>query len=408
MRIAWIVALLTALTPLSGCLNSEQAPDELQDFSKETPKASTPKSIEIAEPRNSTFRSQLGTTFVLAPPPHQNGSVAGYDLPFSAAEWKPTSSGSDFLQSYLRVVPVGNVTGYMLLLFDGNNANAPYASIISMPYEFSSQLAVLPNSGKAAGGLATYSIFIEFENTPRLRAVAAIQGDGALLVDMMPGPPQDESALTEKTVRAESSRVIEPVPIGVGNGFAFDAYFHSASLGVFQGDFTYGDVVVSDTRIVPASADPLLDVTAHSPAQYAGWHYSNAIYLGYEAHGFWDASISGAQSVDYQGIVAQDRALFGTSTVETIAFGLPGYIGWGDSPSPLESQFHVDVSNVDNFEIFQFMDISLGATLQSLLGARGTYESAPYYGLLGEVPPTRGPDGSVVVNGPMPITLVGL
>lgn len=177
---------------------------------------------------------------------------------------------------------------------------------------------------------------------------------------------------------------------GSGRGSNTAVYMELASLVVLGYEVQSTDLLREER--LPVDLRPALtarDTTLGSSFPASAWHYSDGVFLGYEAHGTWDAVDTNPwAALDTGSLIAQDFAVPGASTAEFLAVGLPFFVvTGGGKPASVDARFDVLVTNVDELLIFEFVSLDLGVGLETLLGVQPMAFAGDFTALVPDVDP---------------------
>lgn len=200
--------------------------------------------------------------------------------------------------------------------------------------------------------------------------------------------PTGQPSITQQDILDAGAPEL-PAPAGSGTGVNV-AFYLDVNLAALLGIEAWTQSVVVEDRL-PNVGRPVVtarDVTLSTSFEGPGWSYGAGLYVGYEAHGVWEAAVdSRGQSIDARSVILEDLAPPAVWAVEALAVGLPFYFFQGEGPEGSSSSFRLLTTNVDVLEIMLFLQYDLGASLSDLLGRPGAQEASAFTGILGNIPP---------------------
>ncbi len=413
MRTAAVAACLLAATLLGGC--SSTPPEALPTSSE--PSSSATGQLLVAAPSQEV---DVSTVFQLDAQAAPGGALTSFLLTIPAGavqreEFTPTFAIERLTIGFVPLNPEAFPTGlesFGLLVFKLSDSDADLASAYTRGTTVGSTglgplLTPINEKATLSGQYLTLSTGL-LQDGDRIAIVIAADAEKAPLrlavrfmnrtVEFSEDPPQTLSDL-----RQPGGAVVVLPAYASGTGFQVAQYTQITSLFAFTGEATSGAVQVQDALPRQDIAATVRDVIVSAPGFDSGYSYATGAYLGYEAHGLWSAAgeLHGTP-VNARSIIAQDFALSTGVIAELLLLGLPVYTFIGDGAGPSDLAFHVQVANINEFQILQYAKLDFGMTGEQLTGKPGLEGGAAALGLAGNLPPTlllRESDTLVMVDG---------
>lgn len=194
-------------------------------------------------------------------------------------------------------------------------------------------------------------------------------------------PAEDVASFVAARGNATGARI---EPSGRGTGLDVGAYMELNLGAPIPLHYVYRTAATEiEGALVAGEAQPfvsLRDQTFRFGFDQAGWTSANGVYYASDGVGTWEAATDmHGEALATSGYVAE-TSVIGTTA---IVFGIPFYMHIAEGAGPAESAFsiQVDAVNANGFELVAVEQVSLGATLQDLLGLEAEVFSATFEGL---------------------------
>ncbi|MEK6985325.1 MAG: hypothetical protein AABX89_02955 [Candidatus Thermoplasmatota archaeon] len=397
-----LVACLLAASVLGGCAAKSE------ESTSSAPPASNVQELVLQAPpvpTNGSLEVGLSTVFRLDAASAPGGALTSFllTIPAGAVFEEEIFPGFTLERLALGFLPLNStpapetLESFSIFVFRVDETNADLVSAYIRPhFTGSSGIGPLQTPIDEAPSLAGDYVHLpnNLDEGTRIAVVVAIDGAAApvsLLLRFMDreiGFGEDPPTTVSDLVGPNDGLVSLP-PFATGTGVQYAAYSQITALFAITGEVQSGPVNIQDALPRQDIGATVRDAIISAPGPDRGYSYATGLYFGYEAHGLWsvEGNLHGTP-VEARSIIAQDFAPPTVGIIGILLFGLPAYVYIGEGSGASDAAFHVQVANVNEFQLFSYAKLDLGATLLELTGKPGLTGGSAFTGLAGNVPPS--------------------
>ncbi len=349
--------------------------------------------------RGSGSSSDGNEVFLFSSKTRPESALTGFTWQIPEAAIKPWgSTGSFQVLSFeiFPVVPVGSDTEldeWTFLLYHIQDGQAHLIlEALAPTVNMTNQLAVLPTQSTQSPPMEAVHVQTIGSDIEAGDEIAIVVGARSAQEDefgFLVRSGTGESLPEEPDDFVGDDPVLSLPPTGTGQGMQIAMYLNIHALAVIGLEAWTEAVDVSDRLFVDTRPIATArDVTIASSFDGDGWTIGSGFYMGYNAQGTWELESSfQGHELDARSLIMQHWARGTVLLAEAIAFGLPVYFAVADGTGGTSAEFELLVTNANYFESLVFIQVDLGATLESLVGVPSQTLVGALTGLLGDVPP---------------------